>query len=149
VDGSLTNSAKITHYEYEIGYSQSVILAEFIFGVLMLFGSVISLLMTKSLMPIFFMLIGAFLIWKATTRFGKQGPQLKIGKQGIWTVETGALPWRRVTLRIEHHMGYRGGVSSSLVIINRLNPNIQMPHFYTSELDIDYYDLQMILRKFT
>ena len=141
------SNSKQAIYEHEIGYSQSAILFSFVFGGLFLFGGAALGYWLKLWVTGIFPLGGIFTVWQAIKRARDQGPQLKIGRPGIWTVKTGFLPWGQAMPVIKQDIGYRY-VASYLVIVNRLNPYKELERIRIEYLDIDIRSLQAYLKEF-
>ena len=134
-------------YEYQIGYSQGVILGDLLLGFFLLIGGVALSLWIKSWLGLFWSLLGMFSIWQAIKRFRQQGPQLKIGRQGVWSVKTNFLPWGRVLPLVKLEAGYRS-VSTYLILFNRLNQRQEIARFNMRELDIDARVLNAYIKEF-
>ncbi|MBU6123241.1 hypothetical protein [Hymenobacter siberiensis] len=140
-------SKKQIAYEYEIGYSQSAILFNFVFGVPLLFGSLVLAFWWRALALLFLSATGLFMVWRAVKMLRNQGPQLKIGYQGIWTVKSSHLPWTRVMAVIKQSTGFRGGVTEHLAIVNRFNPHFDIEQIWIDQLDVDIRSLRVYLKK--
>ncbi|MBF9237104.1 hypothetical protein I2I05_06810 [Hymenobacter sp. BT683] len=140
-------SKKQIAYEYEIGYSQSAILFNFVFGLPLSFGSLVLAFWWQAWVFLFISAAGFFMLWRAVKMLLDQSPQLKIGYQGIWTVKTGHLPWTRVMAVMKQSIGFRGGVTEHLAIVNRFNPYIDIEQIWIDELDVDIRSLRVYLKK--
>jgi hypothetical protein len=90
----------------------------------------------KSWWGLFWPLLGIFSIWQAIKRFRQQRAQIKISRQGIWSIKTGFLPWDRTLPLVKMKVGYRY-VSTYLVLLNRFNQSQELARFNIRELDID------------
>jgi hypothetical protein len=123
-------------YKYEISYSQGVILFDLILGLFLIGGGLIFSLWIKSWWGLFWLLLGILSIWQAIKRFRQQGAQIKISRQGIWSIKTGFLPWGRTLPLVKMEVGYRN-VSTYLVLLNRFNQSQELARFNMRELDID------------
>jgi hypothetical protein len=141
-----SKSAKIA-YEYKIGYSQGAILFDLVFGFFLIVGGVALTFWIKSWVGLFWPALGVFSIWGAVKRFRQQEPQVKIGKQGVWTKKTDFLPWSRVLPLIKAEVSYRS-VSTYLVLVNRFNQQQELIRFSVRELDVDARLLQVYIREF-
>jgi hypothetical protein len=125
-----------TAYKYEISYSQGVVLLDLILGLFLIGGGLIFSLWIKSWWGLFVTLLGIFSIWQAIKRFRQQGPQIKISRQGIWSIKTGFLPWGRTLPFVKMEVDYRY-VSTYLVLLNRFNQSQELARFNIRELDVD------------
>ncbi|MFC6223578.1 hypothetical protein ACFP2F_10025 [Hymenobacter artigasi] len=140
-------SKKQINYEHEIGYSQSAMLFNFVFGVPLLFGGVILALWWKEWPLVFLPALGLLMVWQAVKMLLNPGPQLRIGYQGIWTVKSGHLPWTRVMAVIKQSTGFRGGMTEHLAIVNRFNPHFDIEQIWIDQLDVDIRSLRVYLKK--
>ncbi|MBH8560086.1 hypothetical protein [Hymenobacter negativus] len=133
-------------FEHEIGYSQSAILANFIFGGFLLLTGVGLAFWLESWVAAYFSVIGLFLIWRAIRRIRNQGPQLKIGSQGIWTVATGFLPWTKAQAIIKVESGHRS--ATTYLIILAKGSYGEITRIALEGLDVDARNLQAYLNKY-
>ncbi|GAB3579387.1 hypothetical protein [Hymenobacter daeguensis] len=140
-------SKKQITYEYEIGYSQSAMLFNFVFGVPLLLGSLIVACWWKEWVFLLLSAVGLYMVWRAVKMLFDQSPQLKIGYQGIWTVKSGHLPWTRVMAVIKQSTGYRGGVTDYMAVVNRFNPHVDIEQVWIDQLDVDIRSLRVYLKK--
>ena len=126
------------NFEVEIGYSQSVILFDILIGSAFLFDGGVFAYWLEWWGAWFIPLLGMFIIWQAIRRGFDQGPQLKIGNSGMWTIKTGFLSWGSALPIIKTEVGYRS-VSTYLVLLNRvyLERKTEIASVSMRELDID------------
>ncbi|WP_305021085.1 hypothetical protein [Hymenobacter cheonanensis] len=117
-----------------------------VFGFFLFIGGVILSFWIKSWLGLFWPLLGVFSLWQAVKRFRQQGPQIKIGRQGIWSVKTDFLPWGRTLPIVKMELGYRS-VSTYLVLLNRFNQHQELAKFNLRELDIDVRTLKMYINE--
>ena len=139
---------KQINFDHEIGFSQSVILFDILLGPAFLFGRVAFAYWLKSWWALYIPLLGLFITWQAIKRGFNQGPHLKIGTNGIWTVETGFLPSGKALPAIKTEAGYRS-VSTYLVFLNRTCPErkTEIGRLSMRELEIDTRTLRAYLNK--
>lgn len=143
-------SKKQINFELEIGFSQGVILFDTLIGLAFLFGGTAFAYWIESLWALFLPLLGLFTTWQAIKRGFDQGPQLKIGNSGIWTTETGFLPWGRALPVIKTEVDYRS-VSTYLASLSRTYPEreTEIARVSVRELDVDGRTLQTYLSRYS
>ncbi|RZK38433.1 MAG: hypothetical protein EOO57_04165 [Hymenobacter sp.] len=134
-------------YEYEIEYSQGTILFGLIFGFFLTIGGIFLALWIKSWIGALWPFFGVLSVYRAIKHFRQQGPQLKIGKQGVWTKKTGFMSWAKVTALIKTEVNYRS-VTTRIIIINRIN-KLELASFRVDDLAIDAYSLRTYIDRFS
>jgi hypothetical protein len=135
-------------YEYKIEYSKSSIIADVILGTFILVGGLASTFLIRKWIFLWVVLIGLFILWKAIKRSFKQGPQLMIGRAGIWTAATGHLPWSEAVPAFKINTGSRNP-TTCFVILNRQSQHIELASFNPEDLDVDSRSLKVYLNEFS
>gem|GEM_PF-6131855 len=87
------------------------------------------------------------MLWEAIGRGRQPGPQLKIGRQGIWTFEAGHHPWASVLVEVKTEKNSRS-VITWLIIVKRTDPTQEIARLSTDHLDVDVRSLKAHLRRF-
>ena len=141
-------SKKESDFELEIGYSQSVIITDIVFGVFFLIGGIALGIWSNSWAIIVLPLLGLLSLWQAIKRSRAQGPQLKIGGQGIWTVKTGFLPWNRAKAVIKTEASFRSA-TTYLIILAKDNSEKEVARMMLRMLDIEERNLQAYLNRYS
>ena len=141
-------SKKQIEFEHEIGYSQSIILFDILLGLAFLFGGVAFTYWVKWWGGAVVPLLGLFMMWQAVKRGFNQGPQLMIGRRGIWTANAGFLPWGRALSIIKTEAGYRSA-TTCLIVLNRTYPEREITRVSIRNLDVDGRTVQAYLNKYS
>jgi hypothetical protein len=140
-------SKKESDFELEIGFSQSVIITDIVLGCLFLIGGIALGIWSNSWVIIILPILGLLSLWQAIKRSRAQGPQLKIGGQGIWTLKTGFLPWNKAKAIIKTEVSFRSA-TTYLIILARDNSEKEVARMMLRMLDIEERNLQAYLNRY-
>jgi hypothetical protein len=141
-------AGKKIEFEHEISYSQDAVSNNFILGILSLLTGIALAYSLNRVVAILLALLGFLLIWKAIKQIRSRGPQLKIGRAGIWTVKTGFLPWDKIQAHIKSEAGFRT-VPIYLIMLDRSDSIVEIGRLPIAELDIKVLTLQTYLNKYS